>query len=220
MRTERFVHNINLPGALYFAGYDEARPSERRFALQLLGDVESFAAAFEGTPGVKKVLKPLWTAPWDKNDPAMWSVVAHAWMSTRLRSVGANILAFEAPTGTRNRTADIQFRHKEQDYLLDLEMWNAATGATAEAIREKGMRRAETKAAEKFAYLPPRTTGIVAEICFAGDEPFEQIVNKNNQHILSVSRLSERCSWLLSMICYTADTNGQIEGYFFAYSQD
>jgi hypothetical protein len=213
MRTERFGHNINLPLALYLVGSEEAKPGAKGFARQLLEDVEAFAAALAHTPGTRRVLEPLWTAPWDRDDPKMWSVVAHAKTSLQLLSLGASILALEAPIGSGGKTADIQFRLEEEDYLLDLEVWNAATGTTADRIWEEGVRRAEAKAAQKFAALPQGTLGVVAEFCFAVGEPFEQIVN--NSHILSAFPLSgtPRCLAQLSMICGLGDASGQIEGY-------
>lgn len=216
MRTERFGHNINLPLALYLSGYEKARPGARSFARQMLQDIEAFAATFESTPRVRQVLEPLWTAPWDRDDPKMWSVVAHARTSLQLQYVGASIIAFEAPIGTTGgKTADIQFCLEGQDYLLDLEVWNAPRGSTAEKLREEGERRAKVKAEQKFASLQLGMLGVVAEVCFAIEEQFELILN--NQHILETFPLSgvERCSGYLFMICGIGDASGQIQGYRF-----
>ncbi len=140
-------------------------------------------------------------------------------MSTQWQSRGASILGFEAPIGTGGRTADIQFRRNSQDYLLDIEVWNAVTGATAEEIRAEGVRRAEAKAEQKFADLPQSTLGMVAEFCFASEDRFAQIVN--NQHILSAFPLTgrERCWGQLFLVRGLGDATGQIQGYEFADSE-
>lgn len=215
-RTGRFAHNINLPLALYLVGYEEAVAGARSFARQMLQDIEAFVTAYRSTPRVRQVIEPLRTDPWDRSDPKMWSVVAHAWMSTQWQIRGASILAFEAPIGIGGRTADIHFRRENQDYLLDLEVWNAVTGTTAEGIRLEGMRRAEAKAEQKFADLPQSTLGMVAEFCFAVDDPFEQIVI--NQHILSAFPVGgmERCWGQLFLVRGIGDGTGQIQGYEFA----
>ncbi len=153
VRTARFGHNINLPLALYLIGFEGTLPGVKGFASQILRDIETFAAQFVDTPRSRQVLEPLWTAPWDRDDPKLWSVVAHARTSLQLQHTGASILAFEAPIGTGGKTADIEFRQEGQDYLLDLEMWNAAQGTTAEEIRQEGVRG---RAGIKFQFAGAR----------------------------------------------------------------
>ncbi|HEX5747081.1 MAG TPA: hypothetical protein VFZ09_12630 [Archangium sp.] len=216
-RTSRFLHNINLPLALFLAGHPEAHPAAKSVARQMLTEIDVFVAMFANTRGLQKVLNPLWNAPWDEKDPSMWSVIAHANHAIRLRSVGADVREFEAPIGEGGKSADIQFRTKGQDYLLDLEAWHAVSGDTPEAIHKNGMTRAERKAAKKFATLPAGTVGWVYEICIVNDdEELERI--GSNQHILSPFKLSETegCFGALFLICGISNADGDVYKYVLA----
>jgi hypothetical protein len=175
-RTRRFSHNINLPLVLSLAGNEHALPHARSFASTALSVIDEFCREFRGTPGVVRTLEALWRSPWTPDDPSFWSVIAVCMAALRLKHGGAVIDQFEGQTGQGNATADICMTAKGQRYLLDVEMWHAAKGASASETRAMAERRANEKAAKKFASLPEGACGVVQVVCFADGETFRALM--------------------------------------------
>jgi hypothetical protein len=164
-RTERYLHNFNLPLALHLAGSQITSPSLKAFAAQVLEDLDTFARRFSELPGGKQVLKPLWTALWDANDPILWSILAHCIITIEAAKHGATIIGFEAPTGHRQASADIALRWQTSEVLVEIVMWHAGHGDSVNQVRELALKRAEEKAAQKFSSLVAGTRGVVAVVC-------------------------------------------------------
>ncbi len=167
-RTKEYRHSINLPLLLSVLGNPRALDNVRQYAAGTLEVIERFILEFPELP-VATVLKPLWQEVFD-TQPRFWSVLAHCHIAIFIKRVGHSVVGFEVPTGHGQSRADIHYRTAEgMDILLDLEMWNAPRGTTAESIRCRLRSRAIDKAARKFGALPPGTSAVVTQVAMPDD---------------------------------------------------
>ena len=217
IRTELFAHNYNLPLALHLAASSVSLPTAKSFAQQLLNDVEGFLGEFGELPGAGGVVTPLWTSPWDRHDPCLWSVVAHCHLARRYAGKpGGRVVGFEVPTGTGNKTADIHIVSEEAEYLLEIEMWHSAKGATTAEIASESLRRAQVKADAKFSGPRDGPVGVVVEVCFAQDPQF-RLIHENRDLFEPVDLTSPpRCIAQLMALMAVGGADGRPSAYSIA----
>ncbi|MFP2956530.1 hypothetical protein ACLEPN_01545 [Myxococcus sp. 1LA] len=213
-RTVQFGHNLTLPLALYLIGSEEAVPEAQKVARHMLGHIEEFLGRVGTVSGVTQVLEPLWRSRFHENDaadPSFWSVIALAVRTLMLCRERAEIHRFESPTGAGNKTADVHFSLNGEEVFLDVEVWNAAKGATIQQAREFSIRRAERKASDKFPSLPAHATGVVSEFCFPALESFDLIASSQQEFLEPFPiRSVPRCRGESFLFVGVADRNGQL----------
>jgi len=179
IRTKRFPHNINLPLSCHNVGSRPFWDSRFKFFEQVLVELEAFCARFQHVPRISRVLRPLWAAPFDPNDPALWSVLAHVRICVRLEEAGHKVESFEHPTGHGKKTADIYLR----DRMIEIEVWNRTPVAPLDELLQIAEKRAQAKALDKFGLVERDASAVVVEVAFIqGPMPPEISTGASHEH--------------------------------------